>query len=70
MNTTSNDYLSDYPPVLNVSQTAEILGVGKQLVRNAIASKQLPAFKLGRTYRIPKSKLVDYIDDTLDERGI
>lgn len=70
MNTTSNDYLCNYPPVLNVAQTAEILGVGKQLVRNAIANKQLPAIKVGRVYRIPKTKLLNYLDNTLDEGGL
>ncbi len=66
----NNDFLCDYPPVLSVEQTAEILGVGKQLVRNIIADKKLPAIKVGRIYRIPKTKLLNYLNNTLDERGL
>ena len=64
-----NDYLINYPPVLDISQTAEILGVGSQLVRKAIADREIPAIKVGRIYRIPKSKLIEYLDNTLDITG-
>lgn len=64
-----NDYLKEYPPVLDVEQTAEILGVSKQLVRNAIANREIPAIKVGRIFRIPKMKLIDYLNNTLDTKG-
>lgn len=61
-----NELLKDYPPVLSVEQVAEILGVGKQLVRKSIASKELGAIKLGRLYKIPKTALIEFLNHTLN----
>ena len=61
-----HELLKDYPPVLSVEQVAEILGVGKQLVRKSIASNELGAIKLGRLYKIPKTALIEFLNHTLN----
>ena len=61
-----HELLKDYPPVLSVEQVAEILGVGKQLVRKSIASNELGAIKLGRLYKIPKTALIEFLNNTLN----
>lgn len=58
------DYLENYPPVLDVEQVSQIMGVGKQLVRKEILKHEIPAIKVGRIYRIPKAKLLEYLDKT------
>lgn len=58
------EYLDEYPPVLDVEQVSQIMGVGKQLVRKEILKHEIPAIKVGRIYRIPKAKLLEYLDKT------
>ena len=55
------EYLSNYPPVLNVYNVAEILGVTPKTVRNLIKTKTITGIKVGRLIRIPKDSLIDYI---------
>ncbi len=55
------EYLSNYPPVLNVNNVAEILGVTPKTVRNLIKTKTITSIKVGRLVRIPKDSLIDYL---------
>lgn len=56
-------YLEKYPPVLNVSQVAEILGVTTQTVRRQIEKKLLVGIRVGNRIRVPKDRLVDYLNN-------
>lgn len=53
-------YLENYPAVLSVADVAKILGVAESTVRKMIKEKQLVAIKVGRLFRIPKDRLIDY----------
>lgn len=57
-------YLENYPPVLNVAQVAEILGVNKQTVRKLIDKRVLLGIRVGRAIRVPKDRLMDYLGKT------
>ena len=57
-------YLESYPPVLNVAQVAEILGVNKQSVRKLIDKRVLLGIRVGRVIRVPKDRLMDYLGKT------
>lgn len=57
-------YLEGYPPVLNVAQVAEILGVNKQTVRKLIDKRTLLGIRVGRVIRVPKDRLMDYLSKT------
>lgn len=46
---------------LSVTQTAELLQVGRQSVLNMIYAETIPAEKIGRAYIISKPDLSDYI---------
>lgn len=59
-----NEYLTNYPPVLTVRDVAQILGVTQKTVRNLIKSGAITSFKVGRLIRIPKDKLIDYLENT------
>ena len=53
--------LKHYPDVLTSDQAAEILNVSKKTLYMAIKNKELHAVKIGREYRIVKSKLVEML---------
>ena len=49
-------------PTMSAIQVAEALGVGKNLVYQAIRAGRIPNVGLGRTVRIPTSWLVTLLD--------
>lgn len=53
--------LKNCKDVLSVKQVMEILAVGKNTVYDLIRSEQLDDFRIGRTYKIPKNCLKQYI---------
>lgn len=55
-------YLENYPLMLSVNEVAQILGVTDKTVRNLVKTKQLSGVKVGRLIRIPKDKLIDYLE--------
>ena len=55
-------YLEKYPPVLNVTQVAEILGCSEKSVRNLIFDKKIVCVRIGKLFKIPKDRLMDYLN--------
>ncbi len=55
------EYLSNYPPVLNVNNVAEILNITPATVRRHIKNNDFPHIKIGRLVRIPKDSLIGYL---------
>lgn len=53
--------LEDYPIYLSVADVAKILGVSGITVRRMIREKKLTTVRVGRLYRIPKGKLLEYL---------
>ena len=53
--------LKHYPDVLSADQADEILDVSKKTLYKAIKNKELHAVKVGREYRIVKSKLIEML---------
>lgn len=53
--------LKNYPDVLTADQAAEILNVSKKTLYIAIKNKEMHAVKIGRAYRIVKSKLIEML---------
>lgn len=53
---------SNLPDLLTVSQARSALQIGKNKMLELLADGQIEgAFKLGRTWRIPKTSIVQYI---------
>ena len=50
--------------ILTISQTAEYLQVCDKTVRRLISSKQLLASKVGKSWRIKKSEIDNYLVET------
>lgn len=51
----------EYPDILTVRQAAEALGVGVKLVYALVNQKELGALRMGRTIKVPKFCLEEYI---------
>jgi excisionase family DNA binding protein len=48
-------------PLLTPPEVAAILRVGKNTVYDLIRSGQLPAFKVGRSYKVPTAELRKFV---------
>lgn len=55
-------YLEAYPPILSVNDVACILGITAKTVRHLIKAGDISSIKVGRLIKIPKNKLIDYLD--------
>ena len=52
---------NEYPDLMNSNEVMEILGIGKNFFYKLLSSGQLKAFRVGRTWRIPKCSVEEYI---------
>lgn len=51
----------EYPDVLTVGNIQRMLSIGRHEVYHLILSGKLYALKVGKSYRIPKVKAIDYL---------
>ncbi len=51
----------EYPDVLTVSHIQRMLGIGRHQVYSLISSGKLYALMVGKSYRIPKVKAIEYL---------
>lgn len=51
----------DYPDILTVEEACEALRVGYNAMYELLNSGKLKAYKNGRTWRIPRASLTQYI---------
>lgn len=51
----------DYDDILTVDELMEMLRIGKNTAYQLINSGQIKSIKFGRTHRIPKNNVIDYI---------
>lgn len=56
------ELLKEYPKVLSLSEEAEILNISPATVRRHIKNNEIPYVKIGRLVRIPKARLVAYLN--------
>lgn len=53
---------SEYPDVMDVHQLREVLGIGRKAVCKLLDERKIRCFKIGHTYKIPKSAVIDYVN--------
>lgn len=58
--------LEKYPPLLNISDVAEILGVSRNTARKLVKNNTLPAVLVGKRYKVTKNKLLSYLGENED----
>lgn len=61
--------LETLPDILNVHQVREVLGIGRKGVYNLLDSRKISYFKIGNAYKIPKSALIDFINQSCEKAG-
>ena len=52
-----------YPDVLHIKDLQNALGIGKCAAYALVESGRIASFRIGRVYKIPKSALINYIND-------
>lgn len=58
----TEDIFDKYPDVVTFEQLREMLGnIGETLAYKLLRNKEIESFKLGRNYRILKSKIIEYL---------
>jgi len=55
-----NEY-EDSLDLLNVEQLCEILSIGKNYAYQLLNEKEMKAFRIGRTWKVPKQAVEEYI---------
>lgn len=50
-------------PTLSVAETAELLGISRWLVEQAVSDGSLPSVRLGRRLVIPRAQLLAWLED-------
>ena len=54
--------LDSFPALLTPLEVMDILGVGKNTVYRLLNSGELPAVRIGRSWKIPETSLRAFID--------
>ena len=52
----------NYPDVLTVPQLSHMLNINEKTAYQLVRQKQINHFKIGRTYRIPKIAVFNYLN--------
>lgn len=72
-NKNEQDILFDnLPDVLTVQQVRQVLGIGRTAVYKLVEQKQIRCFKIGNAYKIPKTALIEFIQQSCinNEAGV
>ena len=56
----------DLPLFLNVTQLAAALNIGKSAAYNLLRSNQIPCYRFGTQYRVPKENICDLYLGSVD----
>lgn len=51
----------EFPDILTISQVAQALGVGRKAAYALVNDKKLGAIRVGRTIKVPKFCLEDFV---------
>ena len=52
---------TSYPDLVNIVQLKEMLGICVTLAYRLVKNNTIPAFKIGREYKIPKRNIISYL---------
>lgn len=53
--------LRQYPDIMNIQQMSELLGVSTKTGYKLLQDGKIACLKVGRSYRIPKAHVFDYL---------
>ena len=62
MNHKKHEMFAEYPDVVDVEQLCKMLGgISRKLAYRLLASGELRCVRIGRSYRIPKLCVIEYL---------
>lgn len=50
-----------YNELITIEELCEILVIGKNTAYRLLKAKEIPAFRIGRIWKIPRTSVTDYI---------
>ena len=53
---------ANYPDVLGIKDLRQALGIGRAGAYKLLETGKIQSFKIGNTYKIPKSALIEYVN--------
>lgn len=53
--------LEEYDALLSIQDIRQILNVGRKSVYELLKSGEIPAFRIGKNWKIPKDAIIHYI---------
>lgn len=56
------DIFNEYPEVVDAEQMSEMLGISTKTAYRLLKNNEVKHFKIGRTYKIPKLHILQYIN--------
>lgn len=57
--------LENYPDILTIKQLKEILNIGQNKALDILHNGEVQYFRIGRSVKIPKKAVVDYIEKSI-----
>lgn len=63
----SKELFSEFPDVMTVHHLRAALGIGRQGAYKLLEEKKIKSFKIGNTYKIPKSAVIEFIQNNCKE---
>lgn len=65
----SNLSFQDLPPILNVSEVARLLGIGRNSAYGFLKSGAVHAVRVGRQIRVSKAEIERFMEGTRDKQN-
>ena len=56
-------YRREFPPTLNTTQVAELLGSTPEVVRAKVAAGELPAYRWGKNFRYFRDEVIAWLHE-------
>ncbi len=53
--------LENYPDVMNIEDICTALNIGKNTAYQLVRNKSLKSIRIGKTYKIPKIYLIEFL---------
>lgn len=53
--------LENYGDMLTIDDICEILQIGKNAAYNLLRTNELKSFRIGRSWKIPKASMIEYV---------
>ena len=63
----TSELFSEFPDVMAVRDLRTALGIGRLGAYKLLEEKKIQSFKIGNTYKIPKTAVLDYIKQSCKE---